>query len=360
MTARPAQFEPVTGDRDIVVMLTHAGRASLDGEHLTAVEQRAEVRVHPLERAPGPREAAAILTDATVLATTNRCLPPLTPELLDRCPRLRHVVLYATGYEHIDLDLLTSRGVTLTTLPEYATAAVAEHALALMLTLAARTALANDRSRGLVPADTSLRGVELGGRVLGVVGTGRIGTHLGRIAAGIGMTVVGTDIDPRARMAASRIGIRSVDHDTVFRQADVVAVCASTIPGRPPIVGAPELSMLWADGFVVNVGRPCLVDTAAVVEALSLRRLRGYAVDEVVLAPGEHGNLVAEGRLLQTGHSAWWRDEVLRRGARMFGDAILGAVGGVALGHDAGWVARPGDGVDLRPAGRSRLEAVAS
>lgn len=367
MKAKPARSQPppatgetAMGAHDIVVMLTHAGRASLDEEHLAAVEQRATLLVHRLERAPDPDEAARLLSGATVLATTNRCLPHLTADLLDRCPRLRHVVLYATGYEHVDLDLLASRGVTLTTLPEYATAAVAEHALALMLTLSARTALANDRSRGAVPASTSLRGVELSGRVLGIVGTGRIGTRLGRIAAGIGMAVVGTDIDPLARMAASRAGVRPVDHDTLFQQADVVAVCASTTPGRPPIVGAHELGMLWADGLVVNVGRPCLVDTGVVAEALRSRRLRGYAVDEVVLTPGEHADLVVEGRILQTGHSAWWRDEVLRRGSRMFGDAILDAIGGPALGVERDDGQRSRRAADRCPAGRPRLQVMAS
>ena len=66
------------------------------------------------------------------------------------------------------------------------------------------------------------------------------------------------------------------------------------------------------------------------VAALRSRRLRGYGVDEVVLDPGDHADLLMQGRALQTGHSAWWRDEALERGATQFGQAILDCLREVA------------------------------
>jgi phosphoglycerate dehydrogenase-like enzyme len=83
--------------------------------------------------------------------------------------------------------------------------------------------------------------------------------------------------------------------------------------------------------LVVNVGRPELVDTAALLAAVRAGRVRGYGVDSVVLAPDAPAmdrGLLAEGRVLQTGHSAWWREEALRRGAAMFERAILAAARG--------------------------------
>lgn len=85
-------------------------------------------------------------------------------------------------------------------------------------------------------------------------------------------------------------------------------------------------------GDLVNVGRPGLVDTTAALRALRTGQLRGYPVDDVVLEPGSaDADLAVQGRLLQTGHSAWWRDEVLEHGATMWGERLLAAVQGEPL-----------------------------
>lgn len=312
-----------------VVVLSRAGTRSVPAAVSAQIQEHARLDFVTRKDAPDGREAAALLRDATVLATTNATLPRLDAELLRACPRLRRIVLYATGYEHIDLELLDDHGVSLSVLPEYATPAVAEHALALLLGLAARIHLANDRSRDLVPAATSLRGIELGGRTLGIIGVGRIGTHLARLADGIGMRVIGSDPDPAARVAAQERGTIMTHTDELLERADVVALCCSTDPQQPLVVGAPELERMRPGGLLVNIGRPALVDHDAVAEALRSGRLRGYGVDDAVLDPA--CDLVTEGRVLQTGHSAWWRDEVLERGAEQFGRAVLAAVRGAPV-----------------------------
>jgi phosphoglycerate dehydrogenase-like enzyme len=83
--------------------------------------------------------------------------------------------------------------------------------------------------------------------------------------------------------------------------------------------------------FLVNVSRATLVDVAAATTAVRDGRLRGYAVDDVVLDPRVDGDLLAEGRVVQTGHSAWWRDEVLERGRRMWAQHLLAAIEGRPL-----------------------------
>lgn len=315
---------------DDVVVLSRAGARSVPAGAAALIEEHASLEFVTRKDAPNGREAVDLLQAATVLATTNVTLPRLDADLLRACPRLRQIVLYATGYEHIDLDLLDAHGVTLSTLPEYATTAVAEHALGLLLGLATRVHLANDRSRGLVPATTSLRGVELGGRTLGVIGVGRIGAHLCEIASGIGMRVIGSDIAPAARVAAQERGMIMTDTDELLERADVVALCCSTDPQQPLVIGGRELARMRPGALLVTIGRPALVDHDAVRAAIRSGHLRGYAVDDVVLDAS--CDLVTEGRVLQTGHSAWWRDEVLERGAEQFGAAILAAVRDAPVG----------------------------
>ncbi len=309
-----------------VTILSRAGRQSLTGPARRRLAERARPRFVQRPGPPCPVEAQRLLRDVDVLVATNACLPTLNDALLAACPDLRHVVLYATGYDHVDVDLLAAHGVRLTTLADYATVAVAEHALGLMFALSCRIPLAHDRSRRLVSPSTSLRGLELAGRTLGVVGTGRIGRRLGRIAAGIGLSVLCCDIDPAARRAAGAAGLSVVDVDELLGRCDVVAVCASTVPGTPAIVDAAALARMRSGALLVSIARPSRVDTAAALVAIRDGRLRGYAVDDVVVDPTADGDLLTEGRVLQTGHSAWWRDEALRRGAVMLGEAVHAAL----------------------------------
>lgn len=315
--------------RPRLVVLSRSGRASLDPAAWQRLEAAADVRAVQRDDAPGHDEAVALLRDADLVGSTNLCLPRVDDALLDALPRLRGLVLYSTGYDHLDVPGLRRRGVGLCVLPDYATTAVSEHALALLLALATRLHLAHDRSRGVVRGDVSLRGVELAGRTLGVVGVGRIGTRLAGLARAIGLRVVGHDTDPAAEARARAHGIPMTDLDDLLRGSDAVALAASHTRGRLPVLGWRQLALLRPGGLVVNVGRPGLVDTAAVVAALRTGHVRGYAVDDVVVDPRRDGDLLEQGRLLQTGHSAWWRDEVLDRGAQMWGDRLLAAV----LGH---------------------------
>ncbi len=302
-----------------ITLLSRSGLLSLPEPERGDLIRRHRVHGHALTAPPSRARTVRLAADADVLAATNACLPTLDDRLLQRLPRLRSVVLYATGHDHVDPGALARAGVELTVLPDYATVAVAEHGLALLMTLATRLHLAHDRSRGLAPGDVSLRGGELAGRVLGVVGLGRIGSHLARIGAGIGMRVIGTDPDPGAAPGVSRTSLPEL-----LRRSDAVALCPSRAFGDPALVGAAELALMKPGAWLVNPTRAALVDTPAAVAAVRAGRLRGYAVDDTVLGPQE-ADLVAEGRVVQTGHSAWWRDEVLERGGRLWAEAVLDA-----------------------------------
>jgi phosphoglycerate dehydrogenase-like enzyme len=336
-----------------LVVFSRRGRDSVDHDCWAELERSADVRVVPRDGPPDRSEALELLAAADLLGSTNACLPVVDGALLDGLPRLRGIVLYATGYDHLDVDLLTSRGVELSVLPDYATTAVAEHALALLLGLATRLHLANDRSRGSCPRDVSLRGVELAGKHLGVIGVGRIGRRVARLGRALGMRVAGTDVDPVAALRARANGIRMGELDWLLSRSDAVAVCASHAHRAPPIVGASELDLLAPDALLVNVARAALVDTGAVVAAIRSGRLRGYAVDDTVVDPVRDADLLVEGRILQTGHSAWWRDEVLARGARMWGQRLLAAVRDRPM--DA--VTWPADGTHARTAPMDRTIA---
>lgn len=344
----PPAHGAADGRRTVVSVLSRQGPRSLCTDDVARLRRAADVRFHALDGAPDRTTAAALLRGTGILAATNACLPVLDAVLLDALPALRAVVLYATGYGHIDVDLLAARGIGLSVLPAYATGAVAEHAIAMVLSLATRLHLAHDRSRGLVHDGTSLRGVELAGRTLGVLGVGRIGTRVARLGGALGMRVVGSDTDTVAVVRARAAGIAMADLPALLAASDVLVVCASQAFRAPALLGAAELRRMRPGALLVNVSRAALVDTAAATVAVRAGRLRGYAVDDVVLDPRADGDLLVEGRVLQSGHSAWWRDEVLERGRRMWARNLLAAIAGMPL-DPVVWPPRATRGAPHRP-----------
>ena len=186
--------------------------------------------------------------------------------------------------------MLAERGIGLSVVSDYATTAVAEHTMALIFALATRLHVGNDRCRGLLAGDVSLRGVELAGRVLGVVGLGRIGLRVATMAGAFGMQVAACDIDARAVARARLAGITTRPLDQLLTAATIVSVCASHRLGRTPIIGGRELARMSPETLLVNASRAALVDTPAVVAALRRRQLRGYGVDDQVDRNGDYAD----------------------------------------------------------------------
>ncbi len=316
---REGVSEPYHRQHPRVAVASVRGRATIPAAAADKLEAVADVRYFTAEQALSRAEAVAAFAGADIVAFTPKVAPPVDEELLDALPGLRGIALYATGYDFLDLELLSSYGVTLTYLPAYSTTSVAEHALGMLLTLARRIHLANDRSRGLVPAETSLRGFELAGRTLGVVGFGRIGSTFGQLAQGLGMRILAVD-SRCVRVGAA--DARHVPFGDMLRRADAVAVLCSAGHDREPILGTAEIACMRPGAVLVNASRAHLVDADAVAAAIRTRQLRGYAVDDVVFGPWKHSDLLTEGRIVQTGHSAWWSDEVLERGGTMWAERI--------------------------------------
>jgi lactate dehydrogenase-like 2-hydroxyacid dehydrogenase len=308
------------------VVVSVQGEKTLPPEAVDRLEQVAEVTFVARDDRLSRSEASFAFRDAEVVAVTPKVAPVFDATLLDALPALRGIALYATGYDFLDLDLLAQYEVQLSVLPEYSTESVAEHAIGMLLSVAGRIHLANDRSRGQVPATTSLRGFELRGRTLGIIGCGRIGSRVAQLAQAFGMQVVAHDIDPKPVA-----GVAHVERGELLATSDAVTLHCPMVFGAAPMIDAEALATMQRGAVLINPSRAALVDDAAVVASIRRGHLRGYAVDDTVFTDLGVGDLLREGRLLQTGHSAWWSDEVLDRGDRMWGEHIRALVAGAPL-----------------------------
>ena len=204
-------------------------------------------------------------------------------ELAARAGKLRFIQSISAGTDQYDKVLLRERGIRLASAAGVNAHAVAEHAMALMLALARRLPEARDnqharRWRGMI-SEIAAREDQLGGKTLLIVGLGRIGARLARLAKAFDMRVIATKRDPGTG-AADVDGVYTNDrlHD-LLGQADVVALTCPLTPATERLIDAAALATMKPTAHLINVARGRVVDEPALVEALQQRRIAAAGLD---------------------------------------------------------------------------------
>lgn len=214
--------------------------------------------------------------------------------LLSRLPRLRAVCNVAVGYDNIDVPAATRRGVQVTNTPDVLTDATADLAWALLLAAARRVA-EGDR---FVRAGrwkrwdwTMLRGLDVHGKTLGVVGAGRIGQAVGRRAAGFSMKILYTSRERKVAFERET-GARRVPLERLLGESDFVSIHVALTPETRGLIGARELGLMKRTAILVNTARGPIVDEAALARALRSGRLRAAGLDVFEREPKVHPDLL--------------------------------------------------------------------
>ncbi|MEO7998725.1 MAG: NAD(P)-dependent oxidoreductase, partial [Gemmatimonadaceae bacterium] len=191
---------------------------------------------------------------------------------------LRMIATRSTGYDHIDLAACRAAGIVVCNVPEYGTNAVAEHTFGLLLALARHIPKAVAQTRQGNFSVAGMRGFDLAGKVLGVLGAGRIGQQVMRIARGFGMTVIAFDTQPELSLETT-IGMQFVDMDQLLRSCDVLSI---HLPGgvhTRDTIGVRELALMKHGAVLINTARADVVNATALIAALREGRLAGAALD---------------------------------------------------------------------------------
>jgi D-lactate dehydrogenase len=259
----------------------------------------------------------------------------LSAEVIDKLPALRLIATRSTGFDHIDLDHCRLRGVLVCNVPDYGDQTVAEHAFALLLAVSRRIVDAAERTRRGDFSTGGLRGFDLAGRTLGVVGAGRIGRRVIAIARGFGMRVLASD--PAPDVAAARAeGFEYVPLDRLLASADVLTVHVPGGAASRDLIGEREFALVKPGAILINTARGGVVNAAALVRALSSGRLGGAGLDvlseealvrdeaeifreEMDLSSEQMRNLLASEAVLRmpnvvvTPHVAYNTEEAVRR-----------------------------------------------
>jgi phosphoglycerate dehydrogenase-like enzyme len=234
---------------------------------------------------------------------------PVDASTLAAAPSVRVVAKSGAGMDNFDLPYLAERGIQAVNVPGGNSDAVAEYAIGQLLALA-RGISVNDRSiRGGRWGPTV--GMGLAGRVLGVVGFGRIGQRLGALAAAFGMSVLATDpaMSPEEIQA---LGAEPAELQDLLLNADVVSVHVPLVDGTRNLISVGELALMPAHAFLLNCSRGGVVDEAALVDALGSGRLGGAAADVFTLEPlPADSPLFSAPNMLLSSHTAGYSDTAL-------------------------------------------------
>ena len=290
-------------------------RARLDVEYESWMESR---RMHD------PEELAAKLNGlgASVLLVE---LDFVFEEVFEAVPSLKFVGICRAATSHVDIEVATANGVAVVNTPGRNAQAVAEHALGLMLSLARRIPDGHSYvtgARWLNPVEpyVEMRGVELGGRTLGIVGLGAIGRRLAEMAMAIGMKCIAFDPYVDAPLA----GVYLKELDEVLAGSDFVSIHAPLTSQTEGLIDSRGLSLMKPTAYLVNLSDARIVDRGGLVDALESKAIAGAALDVFETHPiAPDHPLLGLDNVILTPHVGGATEETIQRYSKMMADDIL-------------------------------------
>ncbi|MBP3366874.1 MAG: D-2-hydroxyacid dehydrogenase [Treponema sp.] len=272
------------------------------------LEKLGQLTVFPRTEAQDTAERIGS-SEAVLLNKVN-----ITEAVLEKCPSLAYIGVQATGYNVIDIEACRHHNVTVTNVPQYSTAGVAQLVFAFISEFACHTKLHSDsvmagewtQSPDFCYWKAPL--IELEGKTLGIFGYGSIGSRVAQIAQAYGMNVIVCTRTPKPEIRSP------VDISTLFNESDFISLHAPLTEKTRNVVNRTTLSLMKKTAFLINTARGPLVNESDVREFLDAGRIAGYAADVVSEEPMKKDNpLLGARNCLITPHIAWAATETRQR-----------------------------------------------
>ena len=250
---------------------------------------------------------------------TNRVLESTSPDL-------KHIALLGTATDHVALEATRRLGVIVTNTPNSSTVAVAEHALALLFSLARKIPQLDQRVRiGEWPGGQL---TQLAGKTLGIVGTGSVGIRLAEIASGIGMRILVNSLS-EIKQDTESSNWTEVNFSELLTNCDAISVHARLTPETRMMFGASELSKMKPTALFINTARGDLVDSGALAEALANETIAGAALDVFNREPLNPQSMLSQlPNVILTPHIAANTNEALIVSLNMVIDNVINFING--------------------------------
>ena len=236
---------------------------------------------------------------------------------------VRLLALRSAGFNHVDLAAAREAGIAVARVPAYSPHSVAEHTVALILTLNRKTHRAFNRVREGNFALDGLMGFDMHGKVAGVVGTGLIGTVLARILTGFGCEVLASDPNPSEDCKS--LGVQYVEMDALFRRADIITLQCPLTSDTHHLIDDAAIARMKPGVMLVNTSRGAVVDTRAVIRGLKSGQIGALGLDvyeeegdlffedlsQSIIPDDVFARLLTFPNVLVTGHQGFFTQEAL-------------------------------------------------
>jgi D-3-phosphoglycerate dehydrogenase len=249
----------------------------------------------------------------------------VTAALLEAAPNLKVVGRAGVGVDNIDLAAAQSRRVTVVNAPTATTIAVAEHTLALMLTLARHIARADYSMKSGLWNKKKLVGTELFGKTLGIIGMGRIGTEVALRAKAFGTTVLGYDPFLEQDSIKQR-GAQPTTQNDLLARSDLISLHLPFTPETRGMINGQTIGLMKAGTYLICAARGGIIDETALLNALESGQIAGAALDVFSTEPPGLSALVAHPNVVATPHIGAQTAEAQVRAAVDISEEVLAAL----------------------------------
>jgi len=228
------------------------------------------------EEYPNQEKLKELVKDVSAIIVRSK--PKVTKEIIDAAPSLKVIARAGVGLDNIDVEYAKSKGIEIVNAPAASSRSVAELAIALIFNVARKVAFADRKMREGIWAKKQCMGFELEGKTLGVVGFGRIGYTVAKIANAIGMKILLYDVIKNEERA-KEVGGRFVELEELLRNSDVVTIHVPLLESTYHLINEEKLKLMKPTAILINTSRGPIVDTNALVKALQEGWIAGAGLD---------------------------------------------------------------------------------
>lgn len=260
-------------------------------------------------------------TDVVCVFVNDVVNESIIKELAEK--NVKIIALRCAGFNNVDLDAAKKHGIKVCRVPAYSPEAVAEHAMAMILTLNRKIHKAYNRVREQNFALNGLLGFDLHGKTIGIIGTGNIGKAFSKIAKGFGCKILAYDIVTNPEMESE--GVRFVDIETIFKESDIISLHCPLNDATRHIINKSSLSQMKNNVMIINTSRGGLINTREVISALKKGKVGYLGIDvyeqeeklffrdlsENIIQDDAIQRLMSFPNVLVTAHQAFFTNEAL-------------------------------------------------
>ena len=274
-----------------------------------------------------PEQILEKISNFNIIVVRSRTT--ITKEMIDKADNCKIIARVGVGLDNVDQVAAKAKNIRVINAVEGAMNAVAELVLGFMLSLARQTTRGDRAIRDGKWLKKELKGTELRGKYLGIIGLGNIGKRLARLARGLNMNIIGYDVMPIDEEFAKEVGLMKADLSTLLQSSDYISIHVPLLDSTYHLLDAEKMSTMKKTAKIINTSRGGVVDEDALYEAIKNGTLGGAALDVFEKEPATENKLVELDNVILTPHIGAQTKEAQSLAANVIGEKIIQILRGV-------------------------------